>query len=107
MADSMFAEGANLSKTSVSPADAKALLENTAEVAYSVNPSHVPTLDAAKARFELDVVVPAKAPLVSLKSGDSLLIMSVRGLGRLEGRHEYTVEEIEAASFVFSLWSVD
>ena len=71
------------------------------------NPQHQATLVAAKARYGLDVEVPAKAPIVSLVVGDQVVVMSVRGLPRLEeNRHEYTEDEIAKASFVFGLWTV-
>lgn len=73
----------------------------------ALNPSHAPTIAAAKERFGIDVPIPPKAPMVSLNSGDILIIMSVRGLPRLEGRHEYTPEEIAGAKFAFAAWTVE
>lgn len=70
-----------------------------------LNPSHTPTIDAMRSRFGIDVPVPEKAPFAKLKVGDSLIVMGVRGLPRLEGRHEYTCEEIDAAEFNFSIWT--
>ena len=48
-------------------------------------------------RFGIDVVIPEKPPIVSLHPGDSVIVMAVRGLPRLEGRHEYTPEEVAGA----------
>ncbi len=71
------------------------------------NPQHKTTLSAAKARFGLDIVVPESAPQVRLVPGDEVVVMSVRGLPRLEeNRHEYTEEEIASAKFVFGIWTV-
>jgi len=70
-----------------------------------LNPSHKPTIEAMRTRYGFDVTVPEKAPFAKLQSGDSLVVMGVRGLPRLEGRHEYTEEEIASASFTFSVWS--
>ena len=106
MSDSMFGNGANLTKTSVTAEETKTLLEGN-QVVSAVNAGHLPTLEAARSRYGLVFEVPEKAPNVSLVAGDNLLIMSVRGLPRLQDRHEYTTEEIQSASFVFSLWSVE
>lgn len=51
--------------------------------------------------------IPQKAPVVALKKGDRLLVMGVSGLPRLEGRHEYTAEEVAAAKFRFGLYTVE
>jgi hypothetical protein len=51
--------------------------------------------------------VPERAPLVALKLGDEVIVMSVRGLTRLEeNRHEYTEEEIAKATSTFGLWTI-
>ena len=72
-----------------------------------LNPSHVPTIKAMKEKFGIDVEIPEKAPIVSLDVGDRLIVMSVRGLPRLDAtRHEYTQEEIDGATFSFSVWEV-
>jgi hypothetical protein len=70
-----------------------------------LNPSHKPTIEAMRSRYSFDVPVPEKAPFANLQTGDSLVVMGVRGLPRLEGRHEYTEEEIASASFTFSVWT--
>ena len=71
------------------------------------NPSHKATIAAMTARFGLEVSIPEKPPVVSLNPGDTLIVMSVRGLPRLTDRHEYTFEEINKATFSFGQWSVD
>jgi len=58
-----------------------------------------------RSRYGFDVPVPEKAPFANLQTGDSLVVMGVRGLPRLEGRHEYTEEEIASATFTFSVWN--
>ena len=70
------------------------------------NPSHIATINAMRARFTLDVAIPATPPQVSLGSGDSVIVMGVRGLPRLTDRHEYTEEEVAKATFVFSEYTV-
>lgn len=79
----------------------------TAGYTSCCNPQHKATNAAAKARYGLDITVPEKAPMVALKPGDEVIVMSVRGLPRLEeNRHEYHDEEIAKATFAFGLWTV-
>jgi hypothetical protein len=59
-----------------------------------------------ESRFEVKVEIPAKAPSVVREHGDRLVVMGVGGLPRLEGRHEYTPEEVAGAMFTFSVFSV-
>ena len=77
------------------------------ETAICLNPSHAATIDAMNKRYGIHVALPEKAPVIKLESGDSLLVMSPRGLPRLMDRHEYTDAEIEAASFNFAVWTVE
>lgn len=79
-------------------------LDATGELIACLNPHHVATVDAMRKRFGIDVKIPEKAINVSLNPGDSLVVMSVRGLPRLADRREYTDEEIASAEFVFSVW---
>lgn len=107
VADSMFGSSATIKKESLSIEAIKELINNNGSVNSCCNPSHVATLDALKARYGCVVPVPEKAPQVSLKVGDSVVVLSVRGLPRLDAsRHEYTSEEIEKASFAFSKYTV-
>lgn len=101
---SMFPASCNINKASLTPEQAKEIIDGGVEVC--LNPSHKASIDVMTTRFAIHVEIPAKAPVVSLKNGDRLLIMGVSGLPRLEGRHEYTSEEIAGAKFDFSLWSV-
>ncbi|MEH1902489.1 MAG: hypothetical protein V7L04_13990 [Nostoc sp.] len=68
--------------------------------------AHFATIEALNSRFDLKVEIPEKPPLVSLLKGDSVIVMGVRRLPRLEDRRHYTSEEIAAASFVFSKYTV-
>lgn len=70
------------------------------------NPSHKATIDAMKARFGIDVPIPETPPRVVLGSGDSVIVMGVRGLPRLTDRHEYTEDEIASATFTFAMYTV-
>lgn len=51
--------------------------------------------------------IPEVAPRVSLGWGDAIIVMGIRGLPRLgDARHEYTPEEVAAATFEFSYYEV-
>jgi hypothetical protein len=103
VADSMFPPSCTIAKVPMTIEDVRASLSKATSCC---NPFHAATLHALKARYDLDVPVPDKAPVVSAKIGDRVIVLSVRGLPRLEGRHEYTAEEIEKAAFVFSCYTV-
>lgn len=114
IADSMFADDCEIVRKSL-PADGKlvqAMLDSKLDgsvddVAICLNPSHQATIVAMNSRYDIHVAIPETAPKVSLSSGDSLIVMGVRGLPRLDAtRHEYTQEEIDSATFTFSLYSV-
>ena len=105
VADSMFQGNAQIDRKVLTAEQAKELCEQGVE--SCLNPSHKATIDAMNHRFGIEVAIPEKAPLVSLGVGDRLIVMGVRGLPRLDAtRHEYTEEEIEKATFAFSLWQV-
>ena len=95
----------SIRKDDVEVETVKALLVG-GNVVSCLNPSHTATIEAAKARFGLEVSIPEKPPRVSLISGDTLVLMQVRGLPRLTDRHEYTEEEVSQASFSFMTISV-
>ncbi len=105
VSDSMFPSTCTVSRKALTPEQVKDMLAGGG-VAMCLNPSHKATCDAAVSRFGLNITIPPSAANVNLKSGDSVIVMSARGLPRMEGRHEYTVEEIAAATFVFGLWTV-
>lgn len=104
LADSMFSGDCAITRRALSVDEVRQLV--AAGVESCCNPSHVATIEAMRARFGLHVEIPAAPPRVSLGSGDSVIVMGVRGLPRLTDRHEYTAEEVEQASFTFSLYSV-
>lgn len=105
IADSMFPASCGANRRPLSADEVRETLKKGG-VEMCLNLSHVPTIEAAKSRFNLAVTVPPKPPLVSLQKGDRVIVMSVRGLPRLEGRHEYTEEEVAKATFVFGEWTV-
>ncbi len=108
LATSMFEGNGNVTFKQVSPEEAREIIKKSTETGQMescLNPSHIPTIDAMRSRYSIDVAVPEKAPFAKLQAGDILVIMGVRGLPRLEGRHEYTKEEIASATFSFSVWT--
>ena len=104
LADNMFPAMCSVSRNELSPEEAKSVIAEGIEVC--LNPSHALTIGAMRSRYGIDVAIPDKAPMAKLSAGDRLLVMGVSGLPRLEGRHEYTQEEIDKAMFRFGLWSV-
>ena len=105
LADSMFEGECTVKRTPLSIDDVKGILDGSIE--SCLNPSHGATIQAMNNRFGLHVAIPETPPKVTLRSGDSIVVMGVRGLARLTDRHEYTEEEIAAASFNFSKYSVE
>jgi len=103
LADSMLPNGL-IRKEQMSVEQVKEAVEQGVEPC--LNPSHQATIDAMREKFGIEVAIPDAPPRVTLDVGESLVVMGVRGLPRLTDRHEYTAEEIEAASFVFSRYTV-
>ena len=105
LADSMFANDCTIVRTTMSAEEVKKMAEN-GEFTPCLNPSHAATIAAMREKFGIDVEIPEKPPKVVLSCGDSVVVMGVRGLPRLTDRHEYSVEEIDAATFTFSKYTV-
>ena len=103
LADSMFTQDCVIRRTSLS---IDAVREYLPSAIPCLNPSHTATIDAMRSRFGIDVAIPERPPQVSLESGDSLVVMGVRGLPRLTDRHEYTADEIAAATFSFTRYDM-
>ena len=106
VADSMFGdEELTISRASIDVEAVKLLVRKG--VTPCLNPSHVATINAMNERYGISVDIPERAPQVTLGVGDRLIVMSVRGLPRLDAtRHEYSQEEIDSATFKFSVWEV-
>lgn len=104
IADSMFPQTCTVTRKSLTVDEVRGKLP-TAQMC--LNPSHKPTIDAAMQKYGLAITVPDKAPNIALQSGDTVIVMSVRGLSRLEGRHEYTADEIDKTKFIFGEWTVN
>lgn len=106
LADSMFNGDCAIVRTAISVEEVKRMAEN-GELVPCLNPSHAATIAAMKERFGIEVEIPETPPKVVLNLSDALIVMGVRGLPRLTDRHEYTEEEINAATFTFSKYYVD
>lgn len=104
IAPSMFPGNCNIKKLELTVERAKGVIAEG--VTSCLNPSHKATIDVMEKRFGVNVEIPTKAPSVQLQYGDQLMVMGVSGLPRLEGRHEYTPEEVQGAKFNFSLFIV-
>lgn len=102
VADSMFPTTCTLKKQPFDVAD-KIEIEKAVSCC---NGSHTETVEAANTRFGLSIQIPEKPPTISLGVGDSIIVMSVRGLPRLTDQRHYSAEEIAKASFVFSEYTV-
>jgi hypothetical protein len=107
LADNMFPAGyeGDIQRKLLTPTQAKSLIE-VDDTVICLNPSHAATIAVMNNRFDIHCEIPAKAPLVSLSVGDTLIVMGVSGLPRLEGRHEYTQEEIDGAKFRFASYTL-
>ncbi len=104
LADSMFSGDCTISRRQISAEEVKEIMERGVE--SCLNPSHSATIDAMKEKYGIEVAIPTAPPRVSLGSGDSVVVMGVRGLPRLTDRHEYSTDEIAKATFSFSIYTV-
>jgi hypothetical protein len=103
IADGMFPSECSTTRWALELADAKVVISNG--VVSCLNSSHEATVVAMKS-LGLNVGIPAEPPKISLRLGDRMLVMSVRGLPRLTENRHYTEEEVSKATFVFGLWQV-
>ena len=105
LADSMFDGNCTIARKVVSPDDVRGMAED-GRLTPCINPSHEATINAMRQRYGIDVQIPETPPKVTLGVGDSILVMGVRGLPRLTDAHEYTEEQIAAATFSFTEYTV-
>jgi len=106
ISDSMFSGNISVTRNEMTAQEVKSFI-GSEDVIACLNPSHTATIDAMQRRFGIEIAIPSEPPKVSLNTGDTLVVMTVRGLGRLTDRHEYTAEEIERASFTFARWDIE
>jgi len=104
LADGMFVGDCTIARRKLTVDEVKSLIE--AGVEPCLNPSHAATIAAMREKFGIDVPIPEMPPRVEISLGDAVVVMGVRGLPRLTDRHEYTADEIEKATFVFSVYMV-
>lgn len=104
LADSMFAGDCKISRRVLTVDEARDLVK--AGVESCLNPSHEATIVAMREKYGIEVAIPTTPPRVSLNKGDSLVVMSVRGLPRLTDNRHYSAEEIASATFSFAIYTV-
>lgn len=104
IANSMFPEDCTVRKLPITIEQVQQ--EISGDISICANPSHLATFAALKVRHAIELEVPDSAPIVSLDSGDSIIVLSVVGLPRLIDRHEYTADEIDSSTFTFSKYIV-
>ena len=107
LADSMFTTAGNccIKRTELTPEQVREMARDGA-LKPCLNPSHAATIAAMRGRYGIDIAIPDSPPKVALNPGDAVVVMGVRGLPRLTDRHEYSEEEIAAATFSFSRYDV-
>lgn len=106
LADNMFPAGEiNIRRRDLTPDQARTLVNEG--IIPCLNPSHALTIGVMQERFGIAIEIPARAPIVNLNRGDRLIVMGVSGLPRLEGRHEYTEDEVANAKFRFGLYTIE
>lgn len=110
LSDSMFSGFSGqilLRRTPLFPVTVKSFLEAKELEQISIcNPSHEATIRALDTRFGIKPQIPEKPPKFIMDDETMLIVAQVQGLPRLTDRHEYTLEEINSATFSFSCWEV-
>jgi len=109
IAPSMFPDNCVIIKKKIDPEMAVSIVDEerkSGRLVYCFNPSHLATIQVMTGKYGIEGQIPHKAPAVSLVNGDRIIVMGVSGLPRLEGRHEYTPDEIAEALFTFTEWCV-
>lgn len=104
IAPSMFPDSCTIRKETLKVEQAREIIAGG--VVSCLNPSHKASIDVMQSRFGVSVEIPPKAPSVVVQSDERALVMGISGLPRLEGRHEYTKEEVDGAKFTFALFTV-
>ncbi len=104
IADAMLPETCTIHRIPLTVEQARKLIDQG--VVSCFNPGHEATISAMRARFGISLPTPESASSIQISTGDRLIVMSVRGLPRLVGRHEYTKDEISSATFSFGLYTI-
>lgn len=111
VSDSMLlgSEGQMILRDQITPEEAKEIIsfaQARDNLVVGLNPSHAASISVMQKRFGIEVKIPERAPKIQLQHGNVLVLMGISGLPRLEGRHEYTPEEVAQATFTFSTWRI-
>jgi hypothetical protein len=104
IADGMFPSTCTISRRELNADQVKEII--MAGIVTCCNPSHQTTLKALDQKF--GIVVPFRiAPvMVSLKSNDSIIVLSARFPRRLAEGETWTQADVDAAEFKFGEWLV-
>ena len=72
-----------------------------------LNPSHKNTIREIERRYEILLPTPDSPVRIKLRKGDTMIIITSRGLPRKTGNIiEFTEEELEQATFNFSTYTL-
>lgn len=64
----------------------------------ALNPSHAGSIDAFERKYGVSLDIPEKAPMITLKSRDSIYVLQFNFGRRLKEGERYTNEEVQNAS---------
>ena len=104
IADGMFPEEVVAVRLPMTVREAKDFIEMG--VVSCCNPSHALTLEALRTKHGISVPIPEKAPFVTLKKGDKLIVLSARFPRRLAEGEVWTAEDVDKAEFKFGYWDI-
>ena len=102
--DSMFDGPCLIKREELKELDARRMI--LGGVISCLNRSHSATLRALKNRLGINVPIPDKPKRISLEKGDSILLVTSRGLPRHTDSYQYSDEDLIKATFVFSLYTL-
>ena len=108
ISDTMFPDDCEVVKSSIDSDHVKVILQQQSRsVISALNPSHESTIEVIKRKFGIDLPIPSdgKAPKVSLRQFDDLLVIQAQ-LPRLAEGEVHSQETVENARIKFSLWQV-
>jgi hypothetical protein len=103
IADSMFDGPCTLKREPLTESQFKDLISRG--VTSCLNKSHPATVKALKTRYGIEAEIPHIPPRINIFPGDSILIVSLRGLPRHTTSYQYTDAEVAQARFVFARYT--
>ncbi len=104
IADGMFPEEVVAVRLPLTVREVKNFVEMG--VVSCCNPSHALTLDVLRIKHDIAVPIPEKAPFVSLKKGDKVIVLSARFPRRLAEGEVWSAEDVDQAVFKFGYWDI-